>query len=55
VTLPLIFLALGQASGILLLDLPFAIGIGLFVWIVALLLVWRGAGRFTRDRLAQTM
>lgn len=55
VILPLIFLALGQASGILLLDLPFAFAIGLAAWVVALTLVWRGASRFTRDRLAQTM
>jgi ABC-type Na+ efflux pump permease subunit len=55
VILPLIFLALGQASGILLLDLPVGLAIGLAAWIVALVLVWRGANRFTRDRLAQTV
>jgi len=54
VILPLIFLALGQASGILLLDLPRAIAIGAVAWAIALLLVWRGSTRFTRDRLAQT-
>jgi hypothetical protein len=52
VILPLIFLALGQASGILLLDLPVAFAIGLAAWVVALALVWRGAATFTRDRLA---
>lgn len=54
VILPLIFLALGQASGILLLDIEVGLTIGLAAWIVALWLVWRGANRFTRDRLAQT-
>lgn len=55
VILPLIFIALGQSSGILLLDLPFAFGIGLVAWSVAFWQIWRGASRFTRDRLAQTM
>ena len=55
VILPLIFLALGQSSGLLLLDLPLAFGIGAVAWAIALWLVWRGATRFTRDRLAQGM
>lgn len=55
VILPLIFIALGQASGLLLVDLPFAFAIGAVAWIIAIALVWRGASRFTRDRLAQTM
>jgi ABC-type Na+ efflux pump permease subunit len=55
VILPLIFLALGQASGILLLDIIVGILIGLFAWVVALVLVWRGANRFTRERLAKNM
>lgn len=55
VILPLIFLALGQSSGLLLVDLPFAFGIGAVAWAIALWLVWRGASRFTRDRLAQGM
>jgi hypothetical protein len=45
-------LAVGQSSGILLLDLPVAIGVGALIWVVALLLVRRGAQRFTRDVLA---
>jgi ABC-2 type transport system permease protein len=52
VILPLIFLALGQSTGLLLLDLPVAIGVGLAVWLVALLLTVNGARRFARDRLA---
>jgi ABC-2 type transport system permease protein len=52
VILPLIFLALGQSTGLLLLDLPVAIAVGLAVWLVALLLTANGARRFARDRLA---
>lgn len=52
VILPLIFLALGQSTGLLLVDLPIALAIGAGIWIIALALVARGAQRFTRDRLA---
>jgi ABC-type Na+ efflux pump permease subunit len=52
VILPLIFLALGQSTGLLLVDLPIALGIGAFIWVVALALVARGARKFTRDTLA---
>jgi ABC-type Na+ efflux pump permease subunit len=52
VILPLIFLAMGQATGLLLVDLPVAIGIGAVVWVIALWLIGRGAQRFSRDRLA---
>lgn len=52
VILPLIFLAVGQATGLLLVDLALAIAIGAGVWVVGLLLVWRGAVKFTRDRIA---
>ena len=52
VILPLIFLAVGQATGLLLVDLALALTIGAAVWVVALLLVWRGARAFTRDRVA---
>lgn len=55
VILPLIFLALGQASGILLLDLGIAFALGAAAWVIALVLVWRGATRFTRDRLATSV
>ena len=55
VILPLIFLALGQASGLLLVDISVAITIGAVTWALALWLVWRGASRFTRDRLATTV
>jgi ABC-type Na+ efflux pump permease subunit len=52
VILPLIFLAMGQATGLLLVDIVIAFGIGACVWLVALALIARGASRFSRDRLA---
>lgn len=52
VVLPLIFLAVGQSTGLLLVDLPVAFAIGAVIWVVALLLTARGARRFTRDQLA---
>jgi ABC-type Na+ efflux pump permease subunit len=52
VILPLIFLAMGQATGLLLVDLWMAMAIGAGVWLVALWLIARGAQRFDRDSLA---
>ena len=52
VILPLIFLAVGQSSGLLLVPLSVAIAIGAVIWIVAFILVQGGAKRFTRDQLA---
>lgn len=52
VVLPLIFLAVGQSTGLLLLDLPIALAIGAVIWVLALWLTARGARRFTRDELA---
>jgi len=52
VILPLIFLSVGQSSGLLLVDLPVAMAIGAAIWVVALYLAWGGARRFTRDALA---
>ena len=52
VILPLIFLAVGQATGLLLVDISISIGAGAVVWLVALWLGSRGARRFTRDQLA---
>ncbi|MCB1014129.1 MAG: ABC transporter permease subunit [Acidimicrobiales bacterium] len=52
VILPLIFLAMGQATGLLLVDLPVAFAIGAGLWALALWLIARGARRFTRDSLA---
>jgi ABC-type Na+ efflux pump permease subunit len=55
VILPLIFLAVGQATGLLLVDLRIAIFIGALVWVVAIALCARGAQRFTRDQLSARM
>jgi ABC-type Na+ efflux pump permease subunit len=52
VILPLIFLAVGQSTGLLLVDLPVAIALGAGIWALALWLVARGARKFTRDTLA---
>jgi ABC-type Na+ efflux pump permease subunit len=55
VILPLIFLVVGQATGLLLVAMPVAIAIGAFLWIIAIWLCARGASRFTRDQLAARM
>jgi len=55
VILPLIFLAVGQAAGLLLVDVTVALFIGAFVWSIAVWLCVRGAQRFTRDQLATRM
>ena len=52
VILPLIFLAVGQSSGLLLVPIEIAIAFGAVLWIVALILIRGGAKRFTRDQLA---
>ena len=52
VILPLIFLAVGQSSGLLLVPLEIAILVGALIWVIALLLIHGGAKRFTRDQLA---
>jgi ABC-2 type transport system permease protein len=52
VILPLIFLAVGQSTGLLLVTLPLAVGAGALVWLIALVLAIGGARRFTRDRMA---
>ena len=52
VILPLVFVAVGQSTGLLLVDVPLAMAIGGVIWIIALTLVVRGARRFTRDRVA---
>lgn len=52
VILPLIFVAVGQSTGLLLVDVPLAMGIGAAIWVIAIGLVARGAALFTRDRVA---
>ncbi len=51
VILPLIFLAVGQSTGLLLVTLPIAFFIGLVIWVIALALLRGGIKRFTRDAL----
>jgi hypothetical protein len=55
VILPLIVLALGQSTGLLLVDWTVAVGVGALVWLVALALTFRGAARFTRNQLASRL
>ena len=50
--LPLIFLAVGQSTGLLLVTLPIAFIIGLVIWVIALALLRGGIKRFTRDALS---
>jgi ABC-2 type transport system permease protein len=52
VILPLIVLAVGQSTGLLLVEVEVAVAIGAFVWLIAIWLVARGAKKFTRDALA---
>lgn len=52
IVLPLIFVVVGQSTGLLLVSLPVALAIGAVAWLVAGLLVAGGARRFTRDQLA---
>jgi hypothetical protein len=52
VVLPLIFLAVGQSSGLLLLSIPLGLAVGALLWTIAISLAARGASRFTRDQLA---
>lgn len=55
VVLPLIFLAVGQSTGLLLVTMPVAIVIGGAIWAIAVALLARGAARFTRDRMASAL
>ncbi|HTN78829.1 MAG TPA: ABC transporter permease subunit [Acidimicrobiales bacterium] len=52
VILPLIFIALGQATGLLLVALPVALTVGAVLWVLAIFLVRGGISRFSRDRIA---
>lgn len=55
VILPLIFIAVGQSTGLLLISLPLAILAGGVIWVIALFLTIRGARRFTREALVRRM
>jgi hypothetical protein len=49
--LPLIFLVVGQSTGLLLVTLPVVFASGAVVWALAIWLLHRGAKRFTRDAM----
>ncbi len=51
VILPLIFLLVGQSTGILLVDAPVAIAIGAVVWAISISLIARGRRKFARTNL----
>jgi hypothetical protein len=53
VVLPLIFLVVGQSTGLLLVELPVVVAAGAVVWAIALWLLHRGATRFTRDGMLE--
>jgi ABC-2 type transport system permease protein len=53
VVLPLIFLVVGQSTGLLLVELPVVLIAGAVVWAIALWLLHRGAARFTRDAMLE--
>ena len=52
VVLPLIFLAIGQTTVLLVVTLVASFIVGGLLWAGAILLVWRGARHFTRNQLA---
>lgn len=52
VVLPLIVLAVGQSTGLLLVSVPAALGVGLLIWIIGLVVLKRGAAKFSRNALA---
>jgi len=52
VVLPLIFLAVGQSTGLLLVTVPTALLVGLLIWVVGLFVLVRGARKFSRNALA---
>jgi ABC-type Na+ efflux pump permease subunit len=51
VVLPIVFLMIGQISGIIYLSTGFALGFGLVVWIIATAILWFGARTFQRDNV----
>jgi ABC-type Na+ efflux pump permease subunit len=55
VVLPLIFVVVGQSTGLLLVELPVVVAAGAVVWAIALWLLHRGATRFTRDAMLESV
>lgn len=52
VVLPLVILAVGQTTGLLLAGATTALAVGAILWAIAIVLNVRGARAFTRDRMA---
>src|SRR5262249_45527041 len=55
VIMPIIIAAVGQATGLLLLDLKAVFLTGGIIWAAGLWLIWGGMRRFTRDRIASRL
>lgn len=55
VVLPLVILAVGQTTGLLLAGQAIAFGAGAVIWAIAIALNVRGARAFTRDRMASRL
>ena len=52
VIMPVILAAVGQSTGLLLVDLPIVLIVGAVIWLAGIWFVWGGMRRFTRDRVA---
>jgi hypothetical protein len=55
VIMPVIIVAVGQATGLLLLDMAAVFVAGAVIWLAAAWLIWGGMRRFTRDRIASRL
>lgn len=55
VVLPVILLLIGQITGALLFSVPFVAGLGLVIWIAALLALYMASRDFNRDRLSERL
>jgi ABC-type Na+ efflux pump permease subunit len=55
VIMPVIIAAVGQATGLLLLDMAAVFVAGAIIWLAAGWLIWGGMRRFTRDRIASRL
>jgi ABC-2 type transport system permease protein len=55
VIMPVIIIALGQATGLLLLSAPAVLAVGGIIWLAAAWLILGGMKRFTRDRIASRL
>jgi hypothetical protein len=55
VIMPVIIAAVGQATGLLLLDMAAVFVAGAVIWLAAAWLIWGGMRRFTRDRIASRL